>query len=215
MKGKGRQVTFPRGRAKSRARSDSQGCSLPAAPRAPRALTKQRQGQPTPSSPWQILRGRVPSAPHLHLHVGVRQVVLRRQLAVVVDEVVQDGGAQDGLGQGREEGVREGPGVGILGPRLPMFHTLKAKTSPLSGQNEVRNTEFPMTTVPGSRRRGRRVSEQIPWPRLFHNLTAPQSRQPKENSARADKFHTHFNESRPLRPFLLLVVSNAFKTLLR
>lgn len=48
------------------------------------------------------------SAPHLHLNVGVGQVVLRRQFAVVVDEMVQDGGAQDGLQQGREKRVREG-----------------------------------------------------------------------------------------------------------
>lgn len=47
--------------------------------------------------------------PHLHLNIGVGQVVLWRQLAVIVDKVVQDGGAQDGLQQGRE-GVRKGAG---------------------------------------------------------------------------------------------------------
>lgn len=46
--------------------------------------------------------------PHLHLNIGVGQVVLWRQLAVIIDKVVQDGGAQDGL-QGRE-GVRKGTG---------------------------------------------------------------------------------------------------------
>lgn len=53
--------------------------------------------------------------PHLHLDVGVGKVVLRRQLAVIVDEVVQDGGAQDGLEQGREDAV--GEGLGVQGPR--------------------------------------------------------------------------------------------------
>ena len=48
-------------------------------------------------------------APHLHLNIGMGQVVLWRQLAVIVDKVVQDGGAQDGLQQGRE-GVRKGGG---------------------------------------------------------------------------------------------------------
>lgn len=47
--------------------------------------------------------------PHLHLNIGVGQVVLWRQLAVIVDKVVQDGGAEDGLQQGRE-GVRKGAG---------------------------------------------------------------------------------------------------------
>lgn len=53
--------------------------------------------------------------PHLHLDIGVGKVVLWRQLAVVVDEVVQNGGAQDGLEQGRENAVREG--LGVQGPR--------------------------------------------------------------------------------------------------
>lgn len=53
--------------------------------------------------------------PHLHLDIGVGKVVLRRQLAVVVDEVVQDGGAQDGLEQGREDAV--GEGLRVQGPR--------------------------------------------------------------------------------------------------
>lgn len=35
--------------------------------------------------------------PHLHLDVGVGQAVLGGQLAVVVNEVVEEGGAQDGL----------------------------------------------------------------------------------------------------------------------
>lgn len=48
--------------------------------------------------------------PHLHLNVGVGEVVLWRQLAVVVDEVVQDGGAQDGLEARKRKGVREGAG---------------------------------------------------------------------------------------------------------
>lgn len=50
---------------------------------------------------WWVLAPSLPPTlaqlPHLHLHIGVWQGVLWRQLAVVVDEVVQDGGAQDGL----------------------------------------------------------------------------------------------------------------------
>lgn len=48
------------------------------------------------AQPWQAHCG-----PHLHLYIGVREVVLRRQFAVVIDEVVQDGWAEDGL---QEEG---------------------------------------------------------------------------------------------------------------
>lgn len=100
-------MTFLRGST----RSDSQCCPLPAA--GVGALMKQKQGQPLTSAPSQILQGRVgphpwpSSAPHLHLNIGVGQVVLWRQLAVVVDEMVQDGGAQDGL-HGREKWVRAG-----------------------------------------------------------------------------------------------------------
>lgn len=74
---------------------------------------KQKLGRPTSSSPSWTSRGR--ARPHLHLDVRVGKVVLWRQLAVVVDEVVQDGGAQDGLEQGREDAVREG--LGVQGPR--------------------------------------------------------------------------------------------------
>lgn len=81
---------------------------------------KQKRGQPISNSPSRISRGKGETSPlgpawspHLHLNVGVGQVVLWRQLAVIVDKVVQDGGAQDGLRQGREGvgngGWRPGP----------------------------------------------------------------------------------------------------------
>lgn len=74
---------------------------------------KQKLGRPTSNYPSWTLWGRV--RPHLHLDIGVGKVVLWRQLAVVVDEVVQNGGAQDGLEQGRENAV--GEGLGVQGPR--------------------------------------------------------------------------------------------------
>lgn len=67
--------------------------------------------------------------PHLHLHVGVGKVVLGRQFAVVVDEMVQDGGAQDGLQP--ERSWTEGRGC----------HKLKATAVPLAGQNKVRHKQ--------------------------------------------------------------------------
>lgn len=80
---------------------------------------KHKLGKPTSSSPSQV-EGKDATSPlgwtwppHLHLNVGVGQVVLRRQLAVIVDKVVQDGGTQDGLQQGRE-GVRKGLVAGTL-----------------------------------------------------------------------------------------------------
>lgn len=104
-------MPFPR----NTARQDSQYCSFLQLLGHPKLFMKQKLGQPTSSSLSQILRGRVRllpkdwfGPPHLHLNIGVGQVVLWRQLAVIIDKVVQDGGAQDGL-QGRE-GVRKGTG---------------------------------------------------------------------------------------------------------
>lgn len=51
-------------------------------------------GRLSPGLVWQAHGG---PSPHLHLHIGVGEVVLWRQLAVIIDEVVQDGGAEDGL----------------------------------------------------------------------------------------------------------------------
>lgn len=70
------------------------------------------------SSSWQILGGSGPwmglaQLPHLHLHVGVGKVVLGRQFAVIIDEMVQDGWTQDGLNDARERrlhGGRDGCG---------------------------------------------------------------------------------------------------------
>lgn len=51
--------------------------------------------------------------PHLHLDVGVGEGVLGRQLPVVVDQVIEEGGAKDGLGEGQGGGgVTATPAVG-------------------------------------------------------------------------------------------------------
>lgn len=55
--------------------------------------------------------GRLTASPHLHFHIGMREVILRRQFSVVIDEVVQDGWAEDGLqkmnGGGGGQGYHE------------------------------------------------------------------------------------------------------------
>lgn len=45
--------------------------------------------------------------PYLHLNIGVGKVVFWRQFAVIIDEMVQDGGAQDRLEHRREDKVRD------------------------------------------------------------------------------------------------------------
>lgn len=89
---------------------------FPAALRVPRVLYEVEASPIHTQLPDMNLEGKVETSPrglaqppHLHLNIGVGQVVLRRQLAVIVDKVVQDGGAQDGLQQG-QQGVRKGSG---------------------------------------------------------------------------------------------------------
>lgn len=47
--------------------------------------------------PHRPASGRLIATPHLHFHIGMREVIFWRQFAVVIDEVVQDGWAEDRL----------------------------------------------------------------------------------------------------------------------
>lgn len=151
---RGRERTFLRGRARS--------------PKA--VIFLQLLGHPGPlrsrnkvntyPALSETLKGRVsphPEAwlgrpPHLHLNVGVGQVVLWRQLAVIVDEVVQDGGAQDGLRQ-RGENVREEAGVRILGVTATQVPHTERNISPISGQNKSETQAVSTSTVLVSEKR--------------------------------------------------------------
>lgn len=59
---------------------------------------------PDPPGPHPALSSAPTRLLHLHFHIGVREVVLWGQFAVIIDEVVQDGWAQDGLQKMDPEG---------------------------------------------------------------------------------------------------------------
>lgn len=60
------------------------------------------------SCPFPAAQPRQAVTSHLHLHIGVREVILWRQFAVVIDEVVQDGWAEDGLQETKGGGGGQG-----------------------------------------------------------------------------------------------------------